>query len=299
MLLARCARLISSPASAPLARLAGEGTIASVPRRFMTKKAAGEETEKKPRARRAKKEEEEEEENGEESDGQSSSSSDSDFGVQAQNDTRDALGLFGNSFVEYRTYDIKPEAFPDFLSLTKEHIHLRTKHSPLLGYFVTELGGVNQVVHFWKYSSLQERQNVRSALSTDAEWIEKYIKPMRPMLAKQSNSLLVPVKNFENPYFSPASKNGVYLLRSGPSHPFGEAQEKLTESFTNNIELSETLNGEIVSAFTTVVGEQQDDLMLWYFPAFVNLEAVLQAERINHRPLVNKVLIPTPFSPLS
>ena len=275
--------------------------MASVPCRFLTKKAATGETEKKPRARRAKKEEEEEEEEEEdEEESAGSSSSDSDIGFQqTQKDSRDALGLFGTSFVEYRTYDIKPEAFPDFLSLTKEHIHLRTKHSQLLGYFVTEIGGVNQVVHFWKYASLLERQNVRTALSTDSEWIEKYIKPMRPMLAKQSNSLLIPVRNFENPYFSPASKTGVYLLRSGPSHPLGDDLQRLSESFSDNIELSESLNGEIVSGFTTVVGEQQEDLILWYFPAFVNLEALLQAEKIHHRPMANKILIPTPFSPLS
>ena len=36
-------------------------------------------------------------------------------------------------------------------TLLKEKFHLRTQHSVLLGYWTTELGGLNQVVHLWQY----------------------------------------------------------------------------------------------------------------------------------------------------
>ena len=36
-------------------------------------------------------------------------------------------------------------------NLSKEKFHLRTQHSVLLGYWTTELGGLNQVVHLWQY----------------------------------------------------------------------------------------------------------------------------------------------------
>ena len=43
----------------------------------------------------------------------------------------------------------------EFLALSKDKFHLRTSHSVLLGYWTTELGGLNQVVHLWEYGRLQ------------------------------------------------------------------------------------------------------------------------------------------------
>ena len=92
-------------------------------------------------------------------------------------------------FVVFRTYSLVPKDVGQFLALSKEKFHLRTKHSVLLGqsdfivifyyktfpfkltlwtnitsmskltetniyftgYWTAELGGLNQVVHFWKY----------------------------------------------------------------------------------------------------------------------------------------------------
>ena len=56
-----------------------------------------------------------------------------------------------DKFYELRTYSIQPARFGEFLKLTAEHIHIRTAHSKLLGYWFTELGGMNEVVHLWEY----------------------------------------------------------------------------------------------------------------------------------------------------
>jgi len=52
---------------------------------------------------------------------------------------------------ELRTYSIKPENLKEFLNLTNEKFHLRTRASVLHGYWTVELGGINQVVHLWEY----------------------------------------------------------------------------------------------------------------------------------------------------
>lgn len=44
---------------------------------------------------------------------------------------------------ELRTYTLNPADYPAFLALTNEKIHMRLKHSKLVGYWTTELGGVN------------------------------------------------------------------------------------------------------------------------------------------------------------
>lgn len=52
---------------------------------------------------------------------------------------------------ELRTYAAQPSRFVEFLKLTEQRIHLRTSHSKLVGYWTTELGGINEVVHLWEY----------------------------------------------------------------------------------------------------------------------------------------------------
>jgi len=115
---------------------------------------------------------------------------------------------------ELRTYTLHPEHYPSFLALTNEHIHLRTKYSKLIGYWVTELGGVNEVVHIWEYDSLAQRQKVREALVKDTEWMQNYMAKMRPMLQKQENMVMweLPFWVFEKP--KPSDKSGFYSLRS-------------------------------------------------------------------------------------
>jgi len=55
------------------------------------------------------------------------------------------------TFYEFRTYCVRPDQNAAFLKLTNEKIHLRTAHSELIGYWTVEYGGLNQVVHIWKY----------------------------------------------------------------------------------------------------------------------------------------------------
>ena len=42
----------------------------------------------------------------------------------------------------------------EFIQKTNEHIHLRTAHSKLMGYWMTEYGGLNEVTHIWQYGKL-------------------------------------------------------------------------------------------------------------------------------------------------
>lgn len=54
---------------------------------------------------------------------------------------------------ELRTYAVQPSRFVEFLKLTEEQIHLRIAHSKLIGYWSTEIGGLNEVVHIWEYGN--------------------------------------------------------------------------------------------------------------------------------------------------
>ena len=40
----------------------------------------------------------------------------------------------------------------------------------LLGYWTTEVGPLNQVVHLWEYASLNDRERLRGELAKNARW---------------------------------------------------------------------------------------------------------------------------------
>lgn len=74
--------------------------------------------------------------------------------------------------VELRTYTIKPLRTPDFLRVYETYaLELQKKHlGNLIGFFVTELGPLNQVVHLWGYESLAERERRRKLMEEDPAW---------------------------------------------------------------------------------------------------------------------------------
>ena len=87
--------------------------------------------------------------------------------------------------------DVKPECFALFLEHTSNFMHLRVKHSDLVGSWKVDIGDKNQTVELWEYESLQHRSNVERELADDTAWHSSYIGLMKPMLVKQSSSLLL------------------------------------------------------------------------------------------------------------
>ncbi|MGN6809047.1 MAG: NIPSNAP family protein [Trinickia sp.] len=75
-------------------------------------------------------------------------------------------------FYEVRTYRIKTGAVPAYLKLVEEEgIELQRRYlGQLVGYFYSDIGPLNQIVHNWAYLSLDERERRRAALAEDAAW---------------------------------------------------------------------------------------------------------------------------------
>ena len=74
--------------------------------------------------------------------------------------------------IEKRTYTLHPGKVQDFLTLYEaEGLALHTKYLPMLGYFVSEIGTLNQIITMWGYQSLQQRDELRAKLYADPAWI--------------------------------------------------------------------------------------------------------------------------------
>jgi hypothetical protein len=74
--------------------------------------------------------------------------------------------------VEQRTYTLKPLRTRDFLALyERAALPLQKKYlGHLVGFFVSEVGPLNQVVHLWAFDSLAERERRRKAMEEDPLW---------------------------------------------------------------------------------------------------------------------------------
>jgi hypothetical protein len=67
--------------------------------------------------------------------------------------------------VDHRTDELQPGRSREFLALyEKEGLPAQKKHlGNLVGFFTTEVGNVNEIVHIWAYEDLADRTRRRAA----------------------------------------------------------------------------------------------------------------------------------------
>lgn len=98
--------------------------------------------------------------------------------------------------VEERMYVLHPHCgVADYLKVYEEEG--MAIQMPILGhcvgYFVTEIGMLNQVVHLWGFADLVDRQQRRDRLNADPAWLACVAK-LRPMIRSMENRILVPTR---------------------------------------------------------------------------------------------------------
>lgn len=93
--------------------------------------------------------------------------------------------------VEMRTYSLKPGALGEWLSLYEQTglaIHKEIL-GHLIGYFHTEIGDINEVIHIWGYATFEDRQQRRARLNANADW-RAFLLQAVPMISSQNIKLL-------------------------------------------------------------------------------------------------------------
>tara|TARA_Y100001970_G_scaffold39940_1_gene49217 strand:- start:181 stop:525 length:345 start_codon:yes stop_codon:yes gene_type:complete len=100
--------------------------------------------------------------------------------------------------VEQRIYTLYPGNHQNYLKLYEEEgldIQLEILGT-LLGYYYTDIGNLNQIIHMWGYESLNERNIRRKKLFNNKKWL-LYIDKVRPLILKQENQIMFPAPFFE------------------------------------------------------------------------------------------------------
>lgn len=101
---------------------------------------------------------------------------------------------------EIRTYRLEVGKLPEYLYLVgEEGLEIQKEYlGNLVGYFYSEIGPLNQIVHIWSYEDLEDRQARRNKLEQDSRWRE-FIPKIQSLLLEMETKIMRPTE------FSPLS----------------------------------------------------------------------------------------------
>ncbi|TSJ64005.1 NIPSNAP family protein [Starkeya sp. 3C] len=94
---------------------------------------------------------------------------------------------------EMRTYRLKTGATPAYVKLVEEEgITIQKSHlGQLVGYFTSEIGPLNEIVHIWAYASLDDRAARRARLAADPAW-QAFGPKIQALIEVMENKILLP-----------------------------------------------------------------------------------------------------------
>jgi NIPSNAP len=172
---------------------------------------------------------------------------------------------------ELRTYTIKQGALADVVKAasTVSRDIRGDDYGKLEGYWQTEIGPLNQVMHLWSYQDPNQRARLRAELGENPRWRAEYIPLLRPHLVRQETRLLNGVRAPTAPERTP----NIYELRNYRAKP-GAAQQWL-QLFTKALEVRETYS-KIVGLWATEAPQVNEVCHIWAYPD-LNARAAVRA----------------------
>jgi len=207
---------------------------------------------------------------------------------------------------ELRTYTVKQGSLPEVIknSSTVSRKIRGDNYGKLEGYWSTEIGPLNQVVHLWSYSDLNERARLRAELAKNQRWVQEYMPLNKAILVRQDIRLL-------NPVVGPVAPEGaphVYELRNYRAKP--GAVRQWAELMKKALAVREKYS-KIVGLWITEAGQPNEVCHIWAYKdlnhrAQVRAAAVAdpewQAFLKESAPLLDElhstIMVPAPHSPM-
>ncbi len=94
-------------------------------------------------------------------------------------------------YVEERVYTLHPGKVPEYLKhYENEGMAVQLRHLPhMVGYYFSEVGPQNTLVHLWAYDDLNQREKCRAAMQADPAW-QAYVQKTRPLVVSQETRML-------------------------------------------------------------------------------------------------------------
>ena len=175
---------------------------------------------------------------------------------------------------ELRTYTVKQGTLPDVVKAasTVSRDIRKDDYGKLEGYWSTDIGPLNQVMHLWSYTDLNERARLRAELAKNPRWGSEYLPLTRPHVIRQDIRLLdavvAPV--------APARTPNVYEFRSYRTKP--GAVRKWAEMIKNTLPVREKYS-KIVGLWITEAPQVNEACHIWAY-SDLNQRAQVRAESV-------------------
>ncbi len=162
---------------------------------------------------------------------------------------------------ELRTYTMRPGTAPEAAKLSGSlGVDIRGDNfGRLEGYWMTEIGPLNQVMHLWSYADLNERTRLRGELAQNERWRAEYLPEMRSRILRQDIRLLNVVVDLK----APESDGNIYEFRNYRLKPgaVGAWLERFAEILPTREKYS-----KIVGLWNTEAGQPNEVCHLWAYP---------------------------------
>ena len=95
-------------------------------------------------------------------------------------------------FYEIRTYQLNNgHSRLSQGGLRVRHCHSERHLGNLVGYFSSEIGPVNEIVHICSFATLDDRQARRARLAADAAW-QAFLPKIRDLIVTADNKIMSP-----------------------------------------------------------------------------------------------------------
>jgi hypothetical protein len=100
-------------------------------------------------------------------------------------------------YVEERVYTVMPGRIAEYFALyeAKGMIAQQRYIKHMLGYYASEVGDLNEVIHLWVHHSLDAREANREAMKADPEF-QAYWQQVRGIITAQRTRIMKPAPFF-------------------------------------------------------------------------------------------------------
>jgi hypothetical protein len=203
---------------------------------------------------------------------------------------------------ELRTYNLKPNTHAEYERRFARALPVREQYSRLVGFWHTEIGPLNQVIHLWAYEDLQQRWEARAAAVKDAsgKW-----PPMGMDMIESMHSDILTPSSVNDPLDGPREWGNLYELRMY-TFPAGTVRGILDEFAEKSVERRKLY--PLGGFFASELGELNRFYQLWPYKDWAHRDEIRKQAaaakvwpphteiRAEHQ--LVRHLVPASFSPL-
>ena len=95
--------------------------------------------------------------------------------------------------IDHRSYTVKHGYMKEYLErYERVALPIQMRHlGRLIGFFISDIGPLNQVVHIWAYDNIADREDRRERMAADPEW-QAFMATNAGSFVEQENKIMKP-----------------------------------------------------------------------------------------------------------